>query len=429
MNATYVSWLSKIIIGLVQIISVRYLVEYLGPKNYGEFMVIYSFNAWMMLADFGFGTTIQNKFSENRAKYIDQTKLLASLKVIQLALIIIWMPIIIILTSKFSNYIFLDLNTSKEVIINTLIFGNIVWMLTCILGISYKITYCLNKGYLANIYPAIAAILTLLLIAACLENNSYTEYKFYAMIACMGIPPLIAVIFCTIHLPRVSFIECFKFKLKDIRVLIKHSSEFFIFALMVAMVTNLDYIIMSNIFEGEQIAQYNILARIYAFIYFFYYTHLLILWPKFSEKISTRDFNFVRINLKSSILLGIILILFSYVVLVFFKDYVSQLMTKNTIDLEIGSITAFTIYYIIRVIGDAYAVAIASVNRIRIFLFYMPLQILLSGSLQYYLGLEFGITGIVYGMAISFILTSMWINPYFYYKRILVKCTTEEKFS
>jgi O-antigen/teichoic acid export membrane protein len=63
------TWISKIIVSLMQIVTIRSLLSYLGEERYAIYnMIAFSLTLWFNLVDFGLGFSLQNFISESRAK-------------------------------------------------------------------------------------------------------------------------------------------------------------------------------------------------------------------------------------------------------------------------------------------------------------------------------------------------------------------------
>ncbi|EAM5567772.1 transporter, partial [Salmonella enterica] len=61
------SWLSKIIIAGVQLVSVKFLLEILGEESYAVFTLLTGLLVWFSIADVGIGSSLQNYISELKA--------------------------------------------------------------------------------------------------------------------------------------------------------------------------------------------------------------------------------------------------------------------------------------------------------------------------------------------------------------------------
>ncbi len=61
------SWLSKIIIAGVQLVSVKFLLEILGEESYAVFTLLTGLLVWFSIADIGIGSSLQNYISELKA--------------------------------------------------------------------------------------------------------------------------------------------------------------------------------------------------------------------------------------------------------------------------------------------------------------------------------------------------------------------------
>jgi O-antigen/teichoic acid export membrane protein len=147
-----------------------------------------------------------------------------------------------------------------------------------------------------------------------------------------------------------------------------------------------------------------------------FYAVLLTQWPKYTEFITEKRFDAVDSVTRKIILGGLCFIFISTIAIWIFKDLVTLLLTDSKLVIQDRTIYAFGIYYCLRIFGDTYAVIISSVNKIGIFLIYMPFQAAISVLSQVYLAKYYGAAGIVLGIAASFLVTATWINAWHYLK-------------
>lgn len=267
----------------------------------------------------------------------------------------------------------------------------------------------MGKGYWSNIYPAIGSICSVLLLYFFVDMKFNLTHKYENALFSIIVPNLLIVCFVAHRLPGKYELRISKIY-SDIRPLFKSSLGFFIFSLLVALITNLDYIIMSRILEEGAIAEYSILSKIFTFAYSFFYAALMTYWPIFSEKIYSKNFNYVNLIIKKILIYFFVFAVIGTIVFLNFKDIISDILTNGNIQLSIAPILAFSLYYLVRGFCDVYAVTIACTNKTKIFLLYMPIQVIVSIVLQLLLGRQYGIVGITLGLAISFLATAAWIN-------------------
>jgi len=169
---------------------------------------------------------------------------------------------------------------------------------------------------------------------------------------------------------------------------------------------------MSRILSPFDITLYNIISKVFFLLYFVYSAILMALWPNCTEFLSQKKWGKANKILKTHIALGTIIIIIGTIAFILTRQIIISILApgENFI-ISTSTILLFGVLNILRVWTDTYAVMLQSISQIKIFWIFIPIQGLISFLGQYYCGLHFGINGIVIGLIISFLLTSVWILP------------------
>ncbi|EHQ6789127.1 transporter, partial [Salmonella enterica subsp. enterica serovar Enteritidis] len=97
------SWLSKIIIAGVQLVSVKFLLEILGEESYAVFTLLTGLLVWFSIADIGIGSSLQNYISELKADRISYDAYIKAAIHILFASLIILSSTLFFLSDKLSS--------------------------------------------------------------------------------------------------------------------------------------------------------------------------------------------------------------------------------------------------------------------------------------------------------------------------------------
>jgi O-antigen/teichoic acid export membrane protein len=404
------AWASKIITAGVQVIIMRYLIKYLGVDEYGAFAVLASLAGWLALTDCGFGTAFQNTLSLHRAQNITHEHLLIQARFVQYGLFIIWIPLLILISFPVSSYLFSHMYLSTSKIVIVVIIGNVIWMSNAVASIAYKILYALQLGVYANIYPAIGSIFSLFAIVQLTKYDIEGGKLLWSVLA-YSTPMALASMAANAHIKTSENVFLKKIYWSDLKIVAVNAWRFFGFSLLVAGVTGLDYLIMAQILSPNKIAAYTVISKVFIFIYFLYYSILTAIWPVITELMTLKCYKDVKKHLIKALIFGVLIICIGTITFIYFRIDISNILTGGKVPVSAQSIIFFGVYYLLRVWGDAFAVVIASINKVNIFYIYMPFQAAISAGAQYLLGRKYGIDGIILGIAISFFITAVWINP------------------
>lgn len=408
------AWVSRIITAGVQLASIRLLLDQLGVDDFAAFTVLGSVTAWLLMVDLGSGVTLQNKISECRSKaqswasYRSLAVCIAGLSAMLCILLCIFFSPLIgsALLKEFPKIGVGD----KPVLFLVVALSGIVQALG---SIQYRIWYAMHKGYWASILPALAAIVVLTaLITIGMLDVGKPDRLFWCLLAYV-LPPAIFPLCMLLYDLRDSK---YRFKMpprgKDRKIFFLDSAGFFFFGLMASGVLQIDYFVMAQYVNSAEITQYNIVSRIFSLVFFIYNAVVLALWPVCAEALAGCDYEKVRGYIKKYIPLGVGFVLVSTCAIAVMSPWiVAVLAPKSAIELPVGLIFICGIYFCLRVWTDTFAMVLQSINELRTFWIFTPLQALASLVFQVVFAPKFGAIGIVIGLILSFLLTVFWALP------------------
>ena len=401
------AWTSKIIVSLVQIISIRELLIYLGEERYAIYIIAYSLIGWFGLTQFNLGSSIQNFISESRARNENYDKyLLASLQIVSF-LFIVFLILILFISTPLQNIIFRKFADINEPIV---LFIGLVSLISSLTAIVYSVHFALHKGYIPNILPAVAAITSMIAIVI-VKHYDHTANIITALLI-FTVPNLLLTAGLFFKTFKPFFSSIFKINFEIIRLLSIRASKFYIVGILTIIYIQTDYIVASQTLSPEEIIKYGIFIRIFFFPIFIYESLLAASWPIRSEMFVQRNFSELKEMIKRYSYYGITLMILSSVLIYIFSDFIIGILAPGTnIQIGVSFILSLALYAVIRTIVSNYTTFLNSINALRIFAFYMPFTILINIIAQYFFSKIYGAQGIVVGLILSAILTSLWILP------------------
>lgn len=419
------AWGGRLLTIAIQFYSIRLLLQLLGTEGYAAFTILVSLSGWYLLVDLGIGTSLQNKISSRRShgeNYYDVI-LSAGILVIPAALII---AIIIYFLSPtiseflLSNFDFLNAEQKKTVFL----LASIVYILTTLGTISFKIWYAEKVGWLSNLIPVFCTIIGFLLLqyfTKINQNSSVADLLFYSM-AVFYSPAAVVGIGTFCYQILFGLYKGFRPSKTTMVEILKKGLGFFYFAIMAALIFQIDYIVMAQKIVGEELVIYAIFSKIFGLTNFIYTSLLQAIWPMCAEANSKKEWDLYYVIGKKYILLGFALVVVCSAGIWLFKDYIIVVLAKDTkLSISISTILLFSFYHLIRVWTDTFNVFLMSMGELKQFRISMPCQAVLSGSLQWVGASYFGINGLLYGLIASFILTVVWYLPVSFKKIISIK--------
>lgn len=407
------AWLSRIGIAAIQIFTIRILLSYLGENQYAVYVIVYSLMAWCNLADFGVGTALQNYISESRVKNKDyETYLKTCLQTI-FVLFIIFILLTALLSGYLQNFLLKNYFYISEIKnINIIMIICCTYILLAFVNISIKILYAVQKGIIPNILQLTSYIISAALIIIFNNFFRHTNSILLALL-CFSVPQILIMIFPFIKIFKKSLKTIFKVDFTILQSFLIRSVKFGGFAFMALAVLQIDYFIMARTIDAAHITAYNIFNKVFMFAFFIYSSLLSAFWPVSCELFNSKKYSKLKNLLKNYTYTGITFMIFCIIGVFIFRETVIKILAPTmTINLTISFFILFCIYYILRIISDTYAIFLQSINVLKIFWIYTPIQAIISIASQYFLSIKYGLNGIILGLIISFICTSSWILPY-----------------
>lgn len=408
---TLSSWASKLVAILTQLISINILLTELGVDAYAQYIVVVSVGSWFLLLDFGFGIALQNAVSAKTMAIKNNGFLTVGL-LIPLMLLILFLvslqpiiPLLAPIIRDANSTISLGTEIAR---INTvaMIFG-----ISALGSISFKIYYALGKGHTANTMIAFSAIIGLFFIKTLLHKSPYDPV--ISAIVLYFLPNCTISIFVFFRLlskfwekPALNF------------ELFSHASKFWLIALMSAATLQVDYIIMSKFLNSKEIISYLLVTKTFGLMYFTFAAILTAVQPLFSELYAHgRHQNIRKVVYIYNICTLVAAAIFTIIFCIFKNDIASLYFGTKIADIDSSFIILVGIYNAILLTISAYTAALQSANITKVFLIWTPIQALVSILGQIACVGEWGIHGIVLGLMISYILIPLWIIPLTFKKR------------
>jgi O-antigen/teichoic acid export membrane protein len=406
------AWTSKIIVSLVQIVSIRTLLLYLGEERYAVYVIAYSLTSWFVLSDFGIGLSLQNFISECRAKKESYDKyLLASLQ-IAVVLFFAMAALILIISSPVQDILFRKFFANTNLNSLPIVFTvGIVTLANVIANYVFRVYYAEHKGYISNILPALAAVCSMTLIFF-INRYSHDKQSIMTALLVFTLPNLIFTVIPFIKVFKKFFIKLFDVNASVIKSLLLRSAKFQGIAVLGVIYAQTDYIVISQTLHPKSIIAYSIFMRVFMFFSFIYTSLLSASWPVFSEMYVEKKYGELRSKIKQYITYAAFLITAGTAAVYICSGLIVKILAPGTgIIPEAFLILLLGIYMLVKSYSDTLSAMLQSFNVLKIFWISMPFQIILNIILQYILSKKYGPEGIVAGLIISLLLTTCWVLP------------------
>lgn len=404
------TWLSRIVTAGVSFFVVRLLTDLLGEEGYAAYSVLAGLLGWFALGDFGLASTVQNRVAQRRAAGEPHGAVIVyAVRLLGL----LWIPLALVLWLASETLGASLLQASGFAVADSRRYFLITAGLLSVTGVShlaYRVWYGEQRGYLANGVTALAAVGGLLLLSL-VSRSSPSDPMASSLVAMLGTPAILGAISLGLVYYRARR-DGGEFAAPDRAAARRKSVEFWIFGLMGGLVLHIDIIIISQTLPASDIALYAVLRKFYDIGQVLYAAVLLALWPTWTELTAKGDWTsaqrylvrYLALGMLGSVALSAAMLFFAPTLLDLLAPTL-QLRPSRGLLLVLGGIAA------VRVWTTTWAVALQSVDEVRVLWLSAPVQAILNGALQLYMARRWGLEGLLSGLMISYLLTTAWILP------------------
>lgn len=408
---TVIGLISKAVLLCSQLLSIRLVSELAGKQGYAIWVLCGTLMAWFSLSDGGIASILQNKVAEARAKnkvLDDEVKIATRILFYYIAPVfligLLFSPVIYRLIISVNN------NLSLLQFYYLLIIVIVSGYFTAIANVQTKIWMALGRSVISQFLPAILSI-SMLSIAYYLRiNNVISNVSEVIILTVMFPMGIMAFIYFFNNFQ--SFKCLFKIKFDLNSGLCKTGIHFFLFALTANFVLQIDTIIAAWYLKSEDIVRLGLMMKLLAIFIVGYNVMLSNAAPKLTGFWIKKDKSSIKKLMFELVSFGLIAcLLFSLFLFLFFDEVSAVLLKGNVIKISNIELMLFCVYLSFRVISDVLALALTSATKLKIFAIVIPLQAIVNVSAQIVLTPLFGVSGIVSGIIISYVIANIWILP------------------
>lgn len=404
------AWIAKIANAVAVLLVIRIITSSLGTDYASVFIILTGLLGWYMLADIGIGSSIQNFISESRAlnqPYLEYLRLATQIGTI---ILLIGISTCYILSYEIGGLLLAKFTFLSRSDMTLLFFVSASLYFSIAVGsIGYRIWYAEHRGYLANIIPASGGVLGLILVYFVQLSN--IENKILLIIIAFLSPPACLALISLFYRSRF-YCVTYQFEWEFVQKVFRRGSGFFFMNLIQAFIVNIDYIILTRFATTTDIIVYGVVSRIFGFLAFFYTSIYTELWPRFSELLAKKKWRPVKKLLFLTYAFSTLMIFCFFIVALFCLDTIINLIAPgHNIEVSWELIVLFSAYHLVIAWVHGFGIVLQSMSDTKTFLIWMPVQAVINFILQLLLVPKWGISGIVTGMLLSFIITLAWVLP------------------
>lgn len=394
-------------------ISIPLFLKYLGEKDYGLWMVIFSTISWIFTFDLGIGNGLRNKLTKclveenilEAKKYITTGYVILSF----IALIILIMGILGIQISNIKELLSLA-GYSQFFLKKLVIIVFVITVLNFIIGL-YNVFYAAEHnstiGNFSNFLFQIFFILILLVLRKFDLVSLINIGILYP-----GLNLMIGLVLTIKYfkknkklIPKLRYFD--KNKIKSIGGI---GLEFFIIQISMLIILTTDNIIITKLLGVEAVTPYNIISKLFQVFLIFSTIVLTPLWTLFLDAYLKKDKKWILNILKKLNLLYLILSV-GVVIVIFFAPFITKIWLQRTIEFPKYLTLFWGLFILVRVYGDIYIYFINGIGEIRLqtILYIVGAIINIPLSIYFVKNFDLGSSGVILATNISMLPLSILI--------------------
>lgn len=380
------------------------VLNYLGTKDYGVWVTIFSIVNVIIYLDGGITNGLKTSLAENLSnKEYEKAKTHVSSAYI----IIIFISVLLYLLGLTVLY-FIDLQGLLKTEVDQLYLQSISFIVLttgivgAVLNLYKSLFYANQQSSIVELSMLInqMAIFVILLIFIKYFRSSIQYVAIIYGISAISTGVFFSYLFFKRNL---EILPSFNFFNKEIsKKLIKLSLEFFMIQLSMLVIFSTDNIIVSTLLGSEEVAKYDVVFKFFQFFITFSVIIQDPFWAMYSDAYQRRDFFWINKTLKKWNLLFIGFFLFVLIIIFIAKPLI-QFWLK--LDLEIPSTLIFLmgIFVILRVYGIIYMSFLNGIGKVRLqmWLYIFGAVINIPISIFFVKVMKMGSSGVILGTILS----------------------------
>lgn len=380
--------------------------KYLGKSDYGIWTTIYSIISWVYLLDFGFSNIIKTELPTIAKDKIGKINTLITTIYVGIGIVALFILIIYLFLSLFvsvSDFLNID---SKTINFNFILFLNLVFSLSVLLIGNYKSLFVgILKSHLVEFSLMTIQLFILIFIFLLSKYNLFHGYSKVLIVSLVfgSVNILMSTCF-TIYFFYTNKNIKISLKYFDLNVLKSKSNigiKYFIIHICMIIIFSTDYLLIEKYFGPKEVANYDIVLKIYQVPMLLVISGLAPFWSIFSKKFAEREYRWIKRTLvifNFSFLIFIV----GTIILFFIVEKIILLWLKTDLQIPSKLLISISLYITFRSFTAMYNYFLNGVNKINLSLYLtifgaiinIPICIALIKT-------NLGVSGIVFGTCIS----------------------------
>lgn len=403
------AWGGRLVIALSQLVAVRILLSRLSADNYSVWAVLISLTGWFLLADFGVGQVSQNRLARMLALGEPiHGAVRQSVKTVVLSGIVL--GLLCTLTAPWTGDLLLgrllaDADARQSCVTAA------AWMLIAASWstVASKLWYALGRGVRANLLPMLGFVCSLGAVYLLPDMFPPGQRLKIAIVAWLAPTAFVgALSLAMIYLQARSGPGTEPSR----AAMLRSALPFWSYAALGIVTLNVDYMILARNVGSHELVVYNLVTKVFAFLFFFYTSTLAVFSPRFSQAYAVNRLQDAFMMLRRHMLVSTGAFMIVAAAMWFTLPAVlAHVFNVKLVEIPASLFSAVVALNFVRIWADGYATFLVAIEQVKTLTRFLPAQAILSVGFQLILAQHFGAVGIVLGLLLSYLLTVSWGFP------------------
>lgn len=396
-------------------ISVPIVLNFLGEKNYGVWITLFSILSWIYTFDVGIGNGLKIRLSEAFSKKDD---LLAKEYISTAYILIFAISIFLILIGSIGIFSLnfpemLNIDFLRNSYLQKVVFISFIFTTSnFVIGLYKQLLFANHQSAFINLTNV---LLQSIVILSLIVANYYFESSLLIVAFVYGIANLITSVVFTFFFFRkkMDLFPQFKyFKRRRIKDITGLGIDFFIIQLCIIVIFTTDNLIITKLLGPEIVTPYSLVNQLFQVIIVFWYLLSAPLTPLYTDAFIKNDIGWIKSTIKR------LNKLFIFVILII---VVAIFIGKSVIDIWIGKELIFPPYLflffgffvLVRIYSDLYMSFLNAIGKLKwqLYLSIFGAVVNIPLSVLFVKTFEFGSSGVILATCLSLLMLAV-LMPY-----------------
>jgi len=356
----------------ISFVLVPLLIDYLDIKLYGIWLTILSVTMWINYFDIGIGNGLRNKLTESIVKNnIEEAKALVSTAYIMVIFISVFAFIIFILIPMFVSWskIFnveeiynAELHSVMFLIISAVLI-NFIFSLNN--HVAYANQMASFPGFRQIIFQ-FSILIGVLIILSTSKHGSLFNLAVIYTLSTVGSNLILTFILFNKYKNLIPSLK--NFSLNHIKPLMSLGVQFFIIQIAALIIFATDNIIITHILGPSEVANYNVIHKLFTPVLFIHGILIAPLWSGFTESFANNNFIWIK-NTFKKLNLYTLLLAFVIVILAIFAKPIVFLWLKDLSFYSFPLVAVMALYTFIMIWNNNYAYFLNGISKLKLQLY------------------------------------------------------------